>query len=124
MCSTMGLTHGFAATTVPGQLLNSLMPGLYPRTENLQSSQQIRGTICRSYSVKNCAGGTSLVVQWLRLCTPNSGGLGLIPDLGARSHMPQLRACMPHLKKSCTPQQISGVLQLRPGTAKKKKKLC
>ena len=40
--------------------------------------------------------GASLVVQWLRLCTPNAGGLGSIPDQGIRPHM----------------------LQLRPGTAK------
>jgi len=25
-------------------------------------------------------GGTSLVVQWLRLCAPNAGGTGSIPD--------------------------------------------
>ena len=31
--------------------------------------------------------GTSLVVQWLRLCTPNAGGLGSIPGQGTRSHM-------------------------------------
>ena len=37
---------------------------------------------------------TSLVVQWLRLHTPNAGGLGLIPGWGTRSHMPQLRVCM------------------------------
>ena len=30
---------------------------------------------------------TSLVVQWVRLCTPNAGGLGLIPGQGTRSHM-------------------------------------
>ena len=42
--------------------------------------------------------GTSLVVQWLRLCTPNSGGLGSIPGQGTRSHMPQLRVRMPQLK--------------------------
>ena len=35
--------------------------------------------------------GNSLVVQWLRLCTPDSGGLGSIPGQGTRSHMPQLR---------------------------------
>ena len=34
--------------------------------------------------------GTSLVVQWLRLCAPNAGSLGLIPDQGTRSHMLQL----------------------------------
>ena len=35
--------------------------------------------------------GTSLVVQWLKLRTPNAGGLGSIPGQGTRSHMPQLR---------------------------------
>ena len=34
--------------------------------------------------------GTSLVVQWLRLCSPNTGALGSIPDQGTRSHMLQL----------------------------------
>ena len=28
--------------------------------------------------------GTSLVVQWLRLHTPNAGGLGSIPGLGTK----------------------------------------
>ena len=42
--------------------------------------------------------GTSLVVQWLRLCAPNAGGLGLIPGQGTRSYMPQLRVCMLQLK--------------------------
>ncbi|TEA38516.1 hypothetical protein DBR06_SOUSAS110424, partial [Sousa chinensis] len=40
----------------------------------------------------------SLVVQWLRLRTPNAGGLGSIPGHGTRSHMPQLRVHMPQLK--------------------------
>ena len=31
--------------------------------------------------------GTSLVVQWVRLCTPNSGGPGSIPGQGTRSRM-------------------------------------
>ena len=35
--------------------------------------------------------GTSLVVQWLRLCAPNAGDPSLIPGQGTRSHMPQLR---------------------------------
>ena len=35
--------------------------------------------------------GTSLVVQWLRLCAPVSGGLGSIPGQGTRSHVPQIR---------------------------------
>ena len=35
--------------------------------------------------------GSSLMVQWLWLCTPNAGGPDLIPGQGTRSHMPQLR---------------------------------
>ena len=31
--------------------------------------------------------GTSLVVQWVRLCAPNAGGPGLIPGQGTRSLM-------------------------------------
>ena len=31
--------------------------------------------------------GTSLVVQWLRLCAPSAEGPGLIPGQGTRSHM-------------------------------------
>ena len=38
--------------------------------------------------------GTSLVVQWLRLCSPNAGSLGSILGQGAGSHMPQLRTRM------------------------------
>ena len=38
--------------------------------------------------------GTSLVVQWLRLCAPNAGGLGSNPGQGTRSHMSQLK--IPH----------------------------
>ena len=54
------------------------------------------------------------MVQWLTLCAPNAGGLGLIPGQGTRSHILQLKVHMPHWK--------SQVLQLRPGAAKKKKK--
>ena len=34
--------------------------------------------------------GTSLVIQWLRLCVPKAGGLGLIPDQGTRSLLSHL----------------------------------
>ena len=37
------------------------------------------------------SGGSSLVVQWLRLHAPNSGGLGSTPGQGTRSHMPRLK---------------------------------
>ena len=43
--------------------------------------------------------GTSLVVQWLRLPTPNAGGLGSVPGRGTRSRMPQLRAHMLQLRR-------------------------
>ena len=35
--------------------------------------------------------GTSLVVQWLRVCPPNTGVPGLIPCQGTGSHLLQLR---------------------------------
>ena len=38
------------------------------------------------------------MAQWLRLHAPTAGGLGLIPGQGTRSHMLQLRVCMPPLK--------------------------
>ena len=31
--------------------------------------------------------GTSLLVQWLRLCASSVGGLGLVPGQGSRSHV-------------------------------------
>ena len=42
--------------------------------------------------------GTSLVVQWLRLCAFSAGGQGSIPDQGTRSQMLQLRIRVPQLK--------------------------
>ena len=35
--------------------------------------------------------GTTMVVQWVKLPAPNSGGPSLIPGQGARSHLPQLK---------------------------------
>ena len=40
-----------------------------------------------SQSLKMHTLGTSLVVQQLRLCTPDAEGPGLIPGQGTRSHM-------------------------------------
>ena len=39
--------------------------------------------------------GTSLVVQWLTLCS-QCRGLGSIPGQGTRSHILQLKVRMPH----------------------------
>ena len=38
------------------------------------------------------------MVQWLRLQAPNTGGLGLIPEHGTRSYMPQVTVTMPQIK--------------------------
>ncbi|CAN0464728.1 unnamed protein product [Rangifer tarandus platyrhynchus] len=38
--------------------------------------------------------GTTLVVHWLRLCTPNAGSPSLIPGQGAIAYLPQLK--IPH----------------------------
>ena len=46
---------------------------------------------CSELREKINRGGTSLVVQWLKLHAPSEGGLGSIPGLGTRPHMPQLR---------------------------------
>ena len=37
---------------------------------------------------QNSTGGTSLVVQWLGLCTSTAGGAGSIPGRELRSRMP------------------------------------
>ena len=71
--------------------------------------------------LQNKMKGTSMVVQWLRLHTPNAEGPGSIPGQGTRSHMLQLRVLMPQQQqqqRSLTPQRRSCVLQLRPGAAK------
>ena len=46
--------------------------------------------------------GTSLVVQWLKLHSPNAGGPGSIPGQGIRSHMPQLRILHVAAKTWCS----------------------
>ena len=50
------------------------------------------------FKLKPGHAGTFLLVQWLRYHTPNAEGLGSIPGQGTRSHMPQLRICMPQPK--------------------------
>ena len=55
---------------------------------------------------KTKTGGTSLVVQWLRLHAPNAGGLGSIPDQGTRSLRPQLKIFAPaKMEDSMFPMQ-------------------
>ena len=46
-------------------------------------------------------GGTSLVVQWLRIHNPNAGGLGSIPGQGIKAHIPRLKRSNQQLKILC-----------------------
>ena len=55
--------------------------------------------------------GTCLVVQWLRLCVPSAGDLGLTSGRGTRSHMLQLIVHSFATKRFLKPQQ-------RPSTVK------
>ena len=50
--------------------------------------------------------GTSLVVQWLRLQTPNAGGPGLIPGHGTRFHMPHTTKDTPCCNKDLAQPNI------------------
>ena len=45
---------------------------------------------CRFYTKNQRSEGTSLVVQWLRLYTPNARDPASIPRQATRSHIPQL----------------------------------
>ena len=62
-------------------------------------------------AMQNPNEGTSLVVRWIRLCTPNAGAMGLIPDQETRSCMPQFKI----------PLKLPQVATKDTGTAKKKK---
>ena len=57
----------------------------------------------QSKKKKSLIQGTSLMVQWLRLCAPNAGGLGSIPDQGTRPHLLQLTILCTSTKKNKIP---------------------
>ena len=57
--------------------------------------------------------GTSLVIQWPRLCTPSVEGPGSIPGQGTRTYMLRLRVRMPQLRTSDVMNKIPRVLQLK-----------
>ena len=50
---------------------------------------------------KHCI-GTSLVVQWLRLCAPNAGDSGSIPGQETRSQMLQLKIVCATTNTQCS----------------------
>ena len=49
-------------------------------------------------ALKTVSGGSSLMVQGLKLHIPNVAGPGSISGQGTRSHRPQLRVCKLQLK--------------------------
>ena len=81
----------------------------------LSPSTQVRqgtGWIFRDdSSQKRTVAGTPLVVQWLRLHAPNTGGLGSIPVWGTRSHMQQLK--MLHIYDTVQPKTKPNKKQTR-----------
>ena len=64
----------------------------------LQASVSISQPILALLSSILLLKGTSLMVQWLKLCAPNEGGMGLIPGWGTK---------ISHGKKRCGPSTCS-----------------
>ena len=67
-------------------------PGIEPGSPALQAdalSSESLGKPHGNMSLRQKGMGISLVVQRLTLCAPKSGGTGLIPGQGTRSHEPQ-----------------------------------
>ena len=62
--------------------------------DDLEAEKHNMHTIIHCYHNLKFA-GTSLVVQWLRLSTSNTGDLDFDPCQGTRSHMTQLRVHRP-----------------------------
>ena len=60
--------------------------------------------------------GTSLVVQWLRLCAPSAGGLGSIPGQGTRTHtLPLLDAwgwCTGRTQRDGVGREVGGEFRM------------
>ena len=96
----MSFTFTFHSVSMGGKLRDVSVFRIGPRMGRFRIGRQdfaeSRNLVIRFMSRTHI--GTGLVVQWLRFCTPNTGGLGLIPGQGTRSHMPQLRVLMLQLK--------------------------
>ena len=76
----------------------------------------------RILTIGNSKGRTSLVVQWLRLCSPNSGGQSSIPGQETRSHMLQLKISHAARKIRSTILHAAMYIQLSQINNKKKKR--
>ena len=75
-CNGNGMLH------VASKAENPLLPYL-PDRKNTRN--RFRTNIEITLPSKFCGdGGTSLVIQWLRFCVSNAGGVGLIPGWGTR----------------------------------------
>ena len=59
-------------------------------------------TYVKTLIIELCSLGTFLVVQWLRLHTPNTGGQVLILGQGTRSHTPPLNTLPATAKTQCS----------------------
>ena len=102
MCVCVGAHARFTESPSPTTLFSNCRVG------------RVRSKTWCPHSFKMLWGGTSLVVQWLRLHTSNEGAPGSIPDQGAGSHMLQLRVFhMLQLKKSYMLQLRIPVLQVK-----------
>ena len=54
--------------------------------------------------------GTSLVVEWLRLCAPNAGGMGLNPGLGTKIPPPTRCSQKKRRRLTCTPELLEAYM--------------
>ena len=68
---------------------NRFFPCIFRESTALLTPWFPTSGLCNHEKIKVC--WSTLVVQRLRLHPPNTGGLGLVPGQGTRSHMPQLK---------------------------------
>ena len=57
---------------------------LFPVQLQYSPEEKFKGLSYCSVAIKKCNSGTSLGVQWLRLCASTAGGMGSIPGPGAK----------------------------------------
>ena len=86
------------AAVIPQNIPGFLQGKKKKRQRNKNSFPPLMSRLLPCLLKNDWRGGTSLVVQWLRLHAPNAGGMGSIPGQGTRSHMLPLRVHMPQLK--------------------------
>ena len=97
-----------------GVSLGPLAPPLIPWPRAICVRSLILSLPICKVSILQSALTTSLAVQWLRLCTPNAGGLGSISGQGTRSHKVKGKVAQSCLTP-CDPMDytVHGILQAR-----------